>query len=292
MSLSVEGLLGYAVRANGLAACLDEIESRLWLDQPVKGHLKSPHPGPLPVEEGMNPSLPSRLSGMRPGCGAWLACLNPHSVVRAGKDPAFKRALWAADWLIPDGAGIVLASRWLGGRITRRVTGSDVFQGLNERMNARGGLSCFFLGSNEETLETIRARMARDYPNVRVAGTYSPPYRDEFSPEESAAMLAAIAAAQPDVLWVGMTAPKQEKWLHQHQERLAVPFAAAVGAVFDFYSGNVKRSHPFFLRYGLEWLPRLLREPRRLWRRNLVSTPLFLAQVAREVLRRRLRVGH
>jgi len=107
-----------------------------------------------------------------------------------------------------------------------------------------------------------------------------------FSEAETAAMLAAIAAAKPDVLWVGMTAPKQEKWLHQHRDQLAVPFAAAVGAVFDFYAGNVRRSHPFFLRYHLEWLPRLLQEPRRLWRRNLVSTPLFLSWVAREKLMR------
>lgn len=172
---------------------------------------------------------------------------------------------------------IVLASRWLDGRITQRVAGSDIFQGLNERMHEHGGLSCFFLGSTEETLAKIR---------VRVAGTYSPPYRTAFSEAETAAMLAAIAAAKPDVLWVGMTAPKQEKWLHQHRDQLAVPFAAAVGAVFDVYAGNVQRSPPFFLRHGLEWLPRLLQEPRRLWRRNLVSTPLFLTWVAREKWRR------
>jgi len=207
-------------------------------------------------------------------------------MVQAAGDPAFALALHGADWRVPDGAGIVLASRWLDGRITQRVTGSDIFQGLNERMHEHGGLSCFFLGSTEATLAKIRARLAREYPGVRVAGTYSPPYRTAFSEAETAAMLAAIAAAKPDVLWVGMTAPKQEKWLHQHRDQLAVPFAAAVGAVFDFYAGNVRRSHPFFLRYHLEWLPRLLQEPRRLWRRNLVSTPLFLTWVAREKWRR------
>lgn len=249
---AVEEILGYAVRADGLGACLTEIEGAL---------------------------------AKRERC-VWLACINPHSVVQADADPAFAAALHGADWRVPDGAGMVLASRWLGGQIRQRVTGSDIFQGLNERMNERGGLSCFFLGSTEETLAKIRARLARDYPWVRVAGTYSPPYRAEFSAEETAAMLAAIRAAQPDVLWVGMTAPKQEKWLHQHRDQLPVPFAAAVGAVFDFYAGNVKRSHPFFLRYHLEWLPRLLQEPRRLWRRNLVSTPLFLARVVREKWRR------
>lgn len=248
-----EDLLGYAVRVDGLEAFLTVIEAAL---------------------------------SKRQRC-VWLACLNPHSVVQAAADPVFAAALHGADWRVPDGAGMVLASTWLGGRIRQRVTGSDIFQGLNERMNARGGLSCFFLGSTEATLSKIRTRLVRDYPNVRVAGTYSPPYRDAFSEAESAAMLAAIRAARPDVLWVGMTAPKQELWLHQHRDHLAVPFAAAVGAVFDFYAGNVQRSPPFFLRHGMEWLPRLLQEPRRLWRRNFVSTPLFLWLVLRDKLRRR-----
>lgn len=209
----------------------------------------------------------------------WFACLNPHSHVIAQDDPAFSEALHAADWVVPDGAGVVLASRFLGRPVHERITGSDIFYGLHERLNRQGGGSIFFLGSTEEILAEIRLRMAIDYPNLRVAGTFSPPYKAEFSPEELNEMIDAINAAKPDVLWVGMTAPKQEKWIHQNRHRLQVKFIGAIGAVFDFYTGRVKRSHPIYQKLGLEWLPRLLQEPRRLWRRMFVSAPLFVAEV-------------
>ncbi len=209
----------------------------------------------------------------------WLACLNPHSFAVAQDDMAFASALHAADWLVPDGSGIVLASKIMGGSVRERVTGSDVFSGVLTELNRRGGHSVFFLGATEETLGDIRSRMAIDYPNVRVAGTHSPPFKPEYSAAEMDAMLTAINTTAPDVLWVGMTAPKQEKWLHAMAPRLNVKFAAAIGAVFDFYTGRVKRSHPLFQSLGLEWLPRLVQQPKRLWRRTIVSAPIFLWHV-------------
>lgn len=188
------------------------------------------------------------------GSARWLACLNPHSYAVARNDPKFAEALKVADWLVPDGAGVLLASRLLGGRIRERITGSDVFAFMLQRMNDTTGRSVFFLGATEDTLAKIRVRIAEDYPNVRVAGTYSPPFKPNWSAEEIDAMVHAINAAKPDALWVGMTAPKQEKWIHEHLSHLDVRFAAAIGAVFDFYSGKVKRSHPIFQRLGLEWL--------------------------------------
>ena len=214
--------------------------------------------------------------------GRYFVCANPHSLVVADSDPAFSQVIREADMVTPDGSGILLASKILGGSIRERVTGTDVFLGLSKALNESGGRSCFFLGASEETLEKIRVKMADDFPNVRVAGTYSPPYKPEFSEEENAAMIAAINQAKPDVLWVGMTAPKQEKWIHQHIGELDVKFAGAIGAVFDFYVGNIKRSHPVFQKLGLEWLPRLLQEPRRLFRRNFVSSPLFLMKVMKQ----------
>jgi N-acetylglucosaminyldiphosphoundecaprenol N-acetyl-beta-D-mannosaminyltransferase len=165
-------------------------------------------------------SLFSTVQGADVRRCAWLACLNPHSYAVALDDPTFSRALHAADWLIPDGAGVVLASRLQGGRITERVTGSDVFFGLHRRMTAAGGMSVFFLGATEETLAAIRARMAVDHPEIRVAGTYSPPFKPEYSAEDNNAMIAAINASKADVLWVGMTAPKQEKWIFENRARL------------------------------------------------------------------------
>jgi N-acetylglucosaminyldiphosphoundecaprenol N-acetyl-beta-D-mannosaminyltransferase len=124
--------------------------------------------------------------------------------------------------------------------------------------------------------------MACDFPNITVAGCFSPPFQDEFSAEENHRIIEGINNSAPDVLWVGMTAPKQEKWIYQNRDKLHVKFIAAVGAVFDFYAGNVKRSHPWFLEHGMEWLPRLLQEPRRLWQRTFVSAPLFLLRVLRQ----------
>ncbi len=211
--------------------------------------------------------------------GHIVVCANPHSIEVARRDLLFMEALMTADLAVPDGIGVVLASRMLGGRIRERVTGSDIFLGLNQALNEEGGRSVFFLGSTEETLTEIRQRFAIDFPGVRVAGTYSPSFRAEFSEEENRAMVDAVNAARPDVLWVGMTQPKQEKWIWRNRGSLIVGISAAVGAVFDFYAGRVQRSSPAFQRLGLEWLPRLLREPRRLWRRNLLSSPSFMARV-------------
>lgn len=214
-----------------------------------------------------------------PGPARWLACLNPHSYVCTLDDPLFAKALHSADLLIADGVGVVMASRWLGGRITRRVTGSDIFMGLNSMMQARGGGSVFFLGSTEACLDDIRERFMREYPAVRLVGTWSPPFKCEWSEDELNEMRKAINIAQPDVLWVGMTAPKQEKWIFQNLQHLNIRFAAAVGAVFDFYTGRVKRSSPIFQRLGLEWLPRFINQPRRLWRRMFISAPVFIWRV-------------
>lgn len=216
----------------------------------------------------------------------WLACMNPHSYAVALNEHEFADALHGADWLVPDGSGIVLASRVLGGNIRHRITGSDIFSSLNAKANKSGGLSVFFLGSTPNCLEEIRTKMSKDYPNVRFAGCYSPPYKDDYDENELDEMIDSINQAQPDILWVGMTAPKQEKWIHQNLHRLDIKFAAAIGAVFDFYVGRVKRSHPIFQRLGLEWLPRLLQEPKRLWRRMFISAPIFMWHVVRARLRK------
>ncbi|HNV24096.1 MAG TPA: WecB/TagA/CpsF family glycosyltransferase, partial [Candidatus Omnitrophota bacterium] len=221
------------------------------------------------------------------GKRGWLACFNPHSYVLSLEDKVFSRALKDADWLVPDGAGVVLASRILGGNIKQRVTGSDVFYGLNKRMNAAGSLRVFFMGSTNETLERIRERMADDYPNIKIVGTYSPPFKDVYSGAEVSAMVKVINSARPDVLWVGMSAPKQEKFIYLNKSKLNVKFIGAVGAVFDFYSGKVNRDkNSWFVNHGLEWLARLIQEPKRLWKRTFVSAPIFVWHVVKEKVRR------
>lgn len=218
------------------------------------------------------------------GC-SYMACANPHSLVVAKRDQLFSDALHQADILIPDGAGIILAAKVLGLPINQRVAGSEFFLGLSERLSSNGGARYFFLGSSDHVLSLLRQRLEREFPRITVCGTLSPPYKPKFSAEENSAMVAAINAAQPDVLWVGMTAPKQEKWIYENRSKLEVPFSAAIGAVFDFYAGTKKRSSIFWCRLGLEWLPRFLKEPKRLWERNLKSTPIFLWWILREKIR-------
>jgi N-acetylglucosaminyldiphosphoundecaprenol N-acetyl-beta-D-mannosaminyltransferase len=212
----------------------------------------------------------------------FLACANPHSLVTAEKDPEFAQALRDADILLPDGMGIIKASRMLGGSITQRVSGPDVFMGLLKYMQGQGGYSCFFLGSTEETLSAISSRMESEYPDVHLAGVYSPPFADAFSETQNQEMIDAVNAAKPDVLWVGMTAPKQEKWVRQNLDKLDVKLIGCIGAAFDFFAGTKKRSALVFRRLGLEWLPRLFREQRRMASRVLISAPKFFLMVRKQ----------
>jgi N-acetylglucosaminyldiphosphoundecaprenol N-acetyl-beta-D-mannosaminyltransferase len=218
-------------------------------------------------------------------CGSYIACANPHSLVLTSKDPLFERALKEATILLPDGSGIMLAAKVLGLPIRERVAGYEFFTALSEKAEGNGGLSYFFLGSSEDVLRRIKSRLSVDFPGVRICGFYAPPFEVEFPDEENCRMIEMINAARPDVLWVGMTAPKQEKWIYQNREKINVPLIGAIGAVFDYYAGVKKRPSLLLRRLGLEFAGRFIREPMRLWHRNFVSTPVFLGWIARERVR-------
>jgi N-acetylglucosaminyldiphosphoundecaprenol N-acetyl-beta-D-mannosaminyltransferase len=215
----------------------------------------------------------------------WLACINPHSYIVAKHDIDFERALRSADWLIPDGVGVVIAGHMLKRPFQQRITGSDIFTGVMAHLNEKAG-SVFFLGSTEITLSRICAKVRSQYPRVLVSGTYSPPFASQYTPSELKDMIDAVNRVKPDVLWVGMTAPKQEKWLCDNASKLDAKFAGAIGAVFDFYTDTIRRPSWIYQRLGLEWLPRLLQEPRRLWRRSFISAPQFFLDVVQESFRK------
>ena len=193
--------------------------------------------------------------------------INQYSFCIAEKDLAFKTALQGSDVLLPDGMAVVAAIRLLDNKKIKKIAGADIHLHLLKELNQKGG-SCFYLGSSENTLLKIKERVAIEFPNIRV-GTYSPPYRSEFPHDKKSKKVEAVNAFQPDVLFVGMTAPKQEKWAYSHKEYLDVKIICSIGAVFDFYAGTVERPSSFWIDLKLEWFIRLLKEPKRMWKRYL-----------------------
>lgn len=203
--------------------------------------------------------------------------INAYSYNNARKDSAFAKALIKGDFLIPDGASIVKACKWINAQSQpiERIAGWDLFEIEMGKLNQRGGV-CMFMGSSEKVLGLIKARAAVDFPNIEIV-TYSPPYKPEFSNEDNVAIVKAINDANPDLLWIGMTAPKQEKWTYQHWNELNIHcHVGTIGAVFDFFAGTAKRAPLWWQREGLEWLYRLLQEPKRMWRRYIIGNIKFL----------------
>ncbi|MDC3070891.1 WecB/TagA/CpsF family glycosyltransferase [Bacteroidota bacterium] len=203
--------------------------------------------------------------------------INPHSYCIAKKDEVFQQALKSSDILLPDGIGIVWAAKFLRNFKLKKIAGFDLFIFLMNDINKKNG-SVYFLGSTENTLKLISEKIVVEYPKINFK-KYSPPFKDEFSHEESLEICNRINDFSADILFVGMTAPKQEKWIHKYKNEINVKKICAVGAVFDFYAGNIKRSSNFWISIGLEWLPRFLREPKRLYKRTFFSTPKFILEV-------------
>lgn len=245
--------------------------------------------------------------------------INAHSYNTARKDGLFAEALTNGDVLIPDGVSIVKACRWIKAKSQpkERIAGWDLFSFEMENLerkqcgmlnvecgannssldNSQSALAdnpkfktqnsefrspqqtVMFMGSSEKVLDLIVKRVAEVYPHLKVV-TYSPPYKPEFSEEDNKAIIDAINAADPDLLWIGMTAPKQEKWTFSHWDELNIHcHVGTIGAVFDFFAGTVERAPIWWQRHGLEWLYRLLKEPKRMWRRYIIGNALFLFNV-------------
>ena len=163
----------------------------------------------------------------------------------------------------------------VGVQIGPRITGTDYFQAVLNALQQRGDGRVFFFGSSQRVLDLIAKRFANDFPALTLCGTLSPPF-GSWSDEENRRMVQVINDAKPDVLWVGMTAPKQEKWVEENRRNLNVPVIGSIGAVFDFYAGTYARAPQLICRIGLEWAYRFILEPRRMWQRNCVSAPKFI----------------
>ncbi|WP_214610054.1 WecB/TagA/CpsF family glycosyltransferase [Zobellia barbeyronii] len=202
-----------------------------------------------------------------------VSTINQYSYCIAEEDIEFKNALMQSDVLLADGVGIVAASSFLNNRDITKIAGADIHDFLLKKLNKEGG-SCFYLGASESTLKKIEIRIKAQYPNIKI-GTFSPPFKAKFDESESQAMIDAVNAMKPDVLFVGMTAPKQEKWAFDNKKHLEVGIICSIGAVFDFYAGTINRPAKVWINLGLEWLGRLVKEPRRMWKRYIYYGAVF-----------------
>ena len=221
-------------------------------------------------------------SAIRARSGAkFLAATGMHGITEALHERRFKTVLNEADLVVPDGMPLVWLARQHGFPLKRRVYGPELMDTFCNETGAK--YSHFFYGGAPGVPEQL-AKVMEQRHNIRIAGCWSPPFRPLTDAEE-VELKDMVAAAAPDVLWVGLSTPKQEKWMHAHRETLQVPLMMGVGAAFDFHTGRVKQAPGWMQESGLEWFFRLTQEPRRLWRRYLVNGGEFVWNLALERMR-------
>jgi N-acetylglucosaminyldiphosphoundecaprenol N-acetyl-beta-D-mannosaminyltransferase len=213
----------------------------------------------------------------------YICVTGVHGVMESQRDAEVRLIHNSAGLVTPDGMPLVWLSRLMGFRHVERVYGPDLLLAVCERAVGQG-YRHFFYGGASGVAGKLVARLQCRFPGLQVAGTYSPPFRP-LTPEEDAAVVERINAAQPDIVWVGISTPKQERWMAEHVGRLTAPVLVGVGAAFDVHAGIRRQTPRWVQRSGLEWCFRLLTEPRRLWRRYLINNPWFLWRILLQALR-------
>ncbi|HYC33440.1 MAG TPA: WecB/TagA/CpsF family glycosyltransferase [Gemmatimonadales bacterium] len=262
----------------------------------------TPEGGPRAVEvTRAAPALPPRVNVLGVGVSAttigrtldtidrWIAekdahyvCVSGvHGVMECQRDADLRQIHNRAGLVTPDGMPLVWLSRLKGHGDVERVYGPDLMLACCERSVSRG-YRHFLYGGQEGVPELLAERLTRRFPGLLITGCYSPPF-GSLSPAEDEAIVRRINDTRPDIVWVGLSTPKQERWMSGHVGRVQAPVLIGVGAAFDFHAGLKRQAPGWMRRNGLEWLFRLLQEPRRLWRRYLINNPLFLAAVLRQV---------
>jgi N-acetylglucosaminyldiphosphoundecaprenol N-acetyl-beta-D-mannosaminyltransferase len=204
-----------------------------------------------------------------------------HGLLEAYKNPRIRSILNGAELWVPDGIAPVWLARLRGHRNVVRTPGAEIMLEFLKRSDEKG-YSSYFYGDTEQTLAALRKTVACEYPGHRIAGAYSPPFRP-LSPSEEAAIVERINVARPDVLWVALGMPKQDIWIHDRLKQLNVPVAIGVGAAFAFVAGTVSRCPEWMGSAGFEWVYRFIKEPRKLWRRDLLDGPRFLFLASMEL---------
>jgi N-acetylglucosaminyldiphosphoundecaprenol N-acetyl-beta-D-mannosaminyltransferase len=216
----------------------------------------------------------------------YVCCVAVHAVMVAQSDPEMRRALLGSTLTVPDGMPLVWAANLMGENLPNRVYGPELMRRYNERCRDRGHRVWLYGGRDQGSLAQLALNMHRENPGMRVVGGYSPPFRPLTVAEEDE-IARQINAARPDVLWVGIGVPKQEKWMARMRERLEVPVMCAVGAAFDFHAGRISQAPAWMQQRGLEWTYRIAQEPRRLLPRYLYYNPRFMSALGRQLVRER-----
>jgi len=209
-----------------------------------------------------------------------IAVTGMHGVTEAQHDAAFKRILNSADLVVPDGMPLIWLGRHHGHRLRRRVYGPELMQTFCLSTGPKH--RHFFYGGIPGVAAQVAEVLKRKY-DTNIVGSYSPPFRP-LTNEEDEEIVTFINAAEPDILWIGLSTPKQERWMYEHRQRLRVPVVVGVGAAFDFNVGRMPQAPSWMQEHGLEWFYRLLHEPRRLWRRYLIYGSEFAWNVSLELL--------
>jgi N-acetylglucosaminyldiphosphoundecaprenol N-acetyl-beta-D-mannosaminyltransferase len=212
---------------------------------------------------------------------AYVCCANVHMVVEAHRDASFRQILHGANLVTPDGGPVASVAGWLSGHPQERVAGMDLLPALLTEA-AQRGQSVYFYGTTDEVLQAIKDRAKRELPTLRLVGTCAPPFRP-LTPQEEAEHVAAINAVDPDLVFVALGCPRQERWMAAHQGKIKACMLG-VGQAFLVYAGMEQRLPMWARRLWLEWAYRLWLEPRRLWRRYLVTNSRFLYLMARRTL--------
>ena len=216
----------------------------------------------------------------------YVCCVAVHAVMVAQSDPEMRAALYGSTLTVPDGMPLVWAANLMGEGLPNRVYGPELMRRYNERCRDRGHRVWLYGGRDQGSLAQLALNMHRTDPGIRVVGGYSPPFRPLTAAEEDE-IARQINSARPDVLWVGIGVPKQEKWMARMRDRLEVPVMCAVGAAFDFHAGRISQAPAWMQRRGLEWTYRIAQEPRRLLPRYLYYNPRFMMAFTRQLARER-----
>src|SRR3954449_13598841 len=210
-----------------------------------------------------------------------------HTIMVCNEDPELREAVLGASMTLPDGQPLVWAMNALGGDLEQRVYGPELMARYCERSAESGTRMYLYGGRNQGALVQLALNLRQRFPGVKIVGGYSPPFRD-LSEEEEDAIVAEMNSSRADVVWVGVGAPKQEKWMAAMRDRLDAPVLVGVGAAFDFHAGLIPQAPEWMQASGLEWLYRMVQEPRRLAPRYVRYNPRFITGFARQYARHRL----